>query len=196
MSAVLATQPHGLPLLATLNNCLGRTYIVTGANSGLGLEAARHLVNAGAAKVVLAVRNTVAGRKAVEDIEKSTGKSGVAEVWLLDLASFGSVKAFSQKATTELDRIDAVIENAGVAISERVLAEGHNMTVTVNVLSTLLLGLLLLPKLKNVAQRYGILPHLVFVSSMAGFDVQGLWDMIRDSPVTKMDAEETNLLAM
>jgi NAD(P)-dependent dehydrogenase (short-subunit alcohol dehydrogenase family) len=196
MSAVLATQPHGLPLLATPNNCSGRTYIVTGANSGLGLEAARHLVNAGAAKVVLAVRNIMAGQKALEDIEKSTGKSGVAEVWLLDLASFGSVKAFAQKATTELDRIDAVIENAGVAISERVLVEGHNMMVAVNVLSTLLLGLLLLPKLKNVARRYGILPHLVFVSSIAGFDVRGLWETIRDSPVTKMDAEETNLLAM
>jgi hypothetical protein len=61
MSAVLATQPRGLPLLATPNNCLGRTYIVTSANSGLGLEAARHLVNAGAAKVVLAVCNTMAG---------------------------------------------------------------------------------------------------------------------------------------
>jgi NAD(P)-dependent dehydrogenase (short-subunit alcohol dehydrogenase family) len=72
---------------------------------------------------------------------------------------------------TELDRIDAVIENASVAMSESVLVEGYNMTVAVNVLSTLLLGMLLLLKLKDVARRYGILPHLVFVSSIAGFDV-------------------------
>jgi hypothetical protein len=74
-------------------------------------------------------------------------------------------------------------------MSERVLVEGHNMTVAVNVLSTLLLGLLLLPKLKDVARRYGIIPHLVFVSSIAGFDVQGLWEVIRDSRVTTGLAE-------
>jgi NAD(P)-dependent dehydrogenase (short-subunit alcohol dehydrogenase family) len=196
MSAAIAKQPRNLPLLATPEICSSKIYIVTGANSGLGLEAARHLVNAGAAKVILAVRNAEAGNKAVKDIELSTGTSGVTEVWLLDLSSFDSVKAFAHKAATELGRIDAVIQNAGVAMSERVLAEGHNMTVTVNVLSTILLGLLLLPKLKDVAQRYKFAPRLTFVSSIAGFDVQALWETIRDSPVSKMDSEDMNQMPM
>ncbi|CAG8891170.1 unnamed protein product [Penicillium egyptiacum] len=196
MTAAIPNQPRDLPLLATPDICSSKTYIVTGANSGLGLEAARHLVNAGAGKVILAVRNTGAGNKAVKDIELSTGRSGVAEVWSLDLSSFDSVNAFAHKATVELDRIHAVIQNAGVATSERVLAEGHNMAVTVNVLSTLLLGLLLLPKLKDVAQCYNFAPRLTFVSSIAGFDVQALWGTIRDSPLSKMDAEDMDQSAI
>jgi hypothetical protein len=188
-SAAIETQRRNLPLLATTEICSGGTYIVTGANTGLGFEAAKHLVRLEAAKVILAVRNTSAGEKAKKDIEESTGKIGVAEVWPLDLASYGSVKAFARKATAELDRIDAVIENAAVAVSERVLAEGHSLSVTVNVLSTFLLAVLILPKMRESADRYGILPHLTLVTSRVGFDARDLWDKIKDDPVKKLDGD-------
>ncbi|OGM49857.1 putative short chain dehydrogenase/reductase family oxidoreductase [Aspergillus bombycis] len=187
---------RGLPLLVTPETCAGRTYVVTGANSGLGLEAARHLVNAGARKVILAVRNLTAGEKAKDDIETCTGKTGVAEVWLLDLASYDSVKAFAQRVTTELDRIDAVIENAGVALSQRLEAEGHILPVTVNVLSTLLLGVLIFPKLRDSAQRYGTMPHLVFVTSVTGFDCHEAWRDIHDEPLAKMHSEDMNMMQL
>ncbi|KMK58732.1 short-chain dehydrogenase/reductase family protein [Aspergillus fumigatus Z5] len=112
MASAAQTQCGNRPLLATTEICAGGTYIVTGANTGLGFEAAKHLVGLEAAKVIVAVRNVSAGEKAKKDIEESTGRIGVAEVWPLDLASYDSVKTFAQKATTELDRIDAMRETA------------------------------------------------------------------------------------
>ncbi|GAB1198049.1 hypothetical protein APSETT444_007356 [Aspergillus pseudonomiae] len=189
MSATIPTQRHGLPLLATRETCAVRTYIVTGANSGLGLEAARHLV-------ILAVRNITAGEKAKDDIETSTGKTGVAEIWSLDLASYDSVKAFAQRVITKLDRIDAVIENAGVALSQRVEAEGHVLPVTVNVLSTLLLAVLILPKMRDSARRHGTIHRLVFVTSVTGFDCQEAWKNIHEAPLAKMDSEDMNMMEL
>ncbi|KAF7554444.1 hypothetical protein G7Z17_g2912 [Cylindrodendrum hubeiense] len=189
MSADIATQRHDLPLLATTETCSGGTYIVTGANVGLGLEAAKHLVSLGASKVVMAVRNLSAGEDAKAEIEKATGIVNVAEVWVLDLASYDSVKAFAKKAMSELDRIDAIIENAAVAIAGSTQPEGHLTPVTVNVLSTLLLAVLMLPKLSESAKRFGIVPHITFVTSRVGFDAKSDWDIIKDDPVRKLDTD-------
>ncbi|KAL4889998.1 NAD(P)-binding protein [Aspergillus ambiguus] len=131
--------------------------IVTGANVGLGLEASRHIARLGAQKVILAVRNVAAGEAARESIETSTGRAGVCEVWPLDLASYASVQAFAQRAA-QLPRLDVVVENAAVATRDYQRAEGHELTVTVNVLSTMLLGLLLLPTLRESARRHPLAP--------------------------------------
>lgn len=185
--SLVSTQPRNLPLLITSETCLGGTYIVTGANTGLGFEAAKHLVAVGAAKVILGVRNVSAGKTAKAEIETETGTSSVAEVWELDLASYDSVKAFVKRAIEELGRIDALIENAGVALAERVMAEGHLASVTVNVLSTFLLAVLLLPKLSESARQFGILPHIVVVGSSASFEVEEDWNNIKDDPLVKVD---------
>ena len=190
MAAAIAQQPHNLPLLATTETCSSGTYIVTGANTGLGFEAAKHLVLLGAAKVILGVRNVRAGETAKMEIEAATESSDIVQVWALDLANYGSVKAFAKRADTELDRIDALIENAGVAAYQRVMAEGHLVDVTVNVLSTLLLGVLLLPKMSECARRFGILPHVVVVTSAFSFDSQAEWEKINDNPLVKMDDEK------
>lgn len=95
-------------------SCKGQVYIVTGANTGLGFEASRHLVRLGADKVILACRNLEKGEAAVKDIEVNTKRIGVAEVWSLDLSSFESVKEFAKKVDT-LPRIDAIVENAGMS---------------------------------------------------------------------------------
>lgn len=194
MSAEVATQPRNLPLLATPERCSGGTYIVTGANTGLGFEAAKHLVSLGAACVIMAVRNPSAGEAAKARIEaevETTGRTGVAQVWPLDMASYASVRAFASRAARELDRVDGLIENAGVALGtldER--AEGHLLSVTVNVLSTFLLGVLLFPKLRETASRLGRLSHLVIVSSGVGFDAREAWEGIQDDPLVKMDSGE------
>ncbi|RDW60301.1 hypothetical protein BP5796_11907 [Coleophoma crateriformis] len=190
MAAAVPTQLRNLPLLATVETCSGGTYIVTGANTGLGLEAAKYLVALGAAKVIMGVRNVTAGESARAEIEAATGKANIAEVWMLDLASYESVKAFAQRAVAELDRIDALIENAAVAAGQRALAEGHLVTVTVNVISTFLLAVLLLPKLSQSAQQSGILPHLVVVTSSVSFDFEEDWNKIKDDPLVKLDDEE------
>lgn len=165
---VIKSQYTDLPI-PPASSFEGRTYIVTGANTGLGYECSKHLVRLTASRVILAVRSQTRGDEALAKIEAETGRKGVAEVWLLDLASYDSVKAFTKKASSELDRIDGVIENASVALTEWTFAEGIETTITVNVLSTFLLALLLLPKLKATAKTYGIAPYLAVVSSSMAF---------------------------
>ncbi|KAK7737463.1 hypothetical protein SLS53_006536 [Cytospora paraplurivora] len=144
----------------------GQTVIVTGSNVGLGKEAARHFTRLGAAKVILAVRNTKAGEDAKAYIETATNAApGTIEVWHLDLGSYASVKTFAARASTELDRIDVVIENAGIAVNTKRIVEGHESTITVNVISTFLLALLLLPKLKETSKKLGKQSILTVVSS-------------------------------
>ena len=143
-----------------------QTIIVTGANVGLGLEAARHFIRLDASRVILAVRSLPKGEAAKADIEASVPNStGVVEVWELDLAKYESVKSFAQKVDTEVDRVDVVCANAGVAMMGFVMAEDCETTITVNVISTILLAILLLPKLRQSADEHKILPRLSIVTS-------------------------------
>ncbi|EEU38836.1 uncharacterized protein NECHADRAFT_83140 [Fusarium vanettenii 77-13-4] len=143
----------------------GQVIIVTGSNVGLGLEAARHFVRLDAARVILAVRNVEAGNLAAQSIEQSTGRQGVCEVWEVDLASYESVKAFGARAA-KLARLDVVVANAGIATTRYSTAEGHERNITVNVISTFLLALLLVPVLKATAQKNeGANPRLSVVTS-------------------------------
>lgn len=151
----------------------GETVIVTGSNIGLGKEAARHITRLGASKVILACRNTAAGEEAKRDIISTTkADASIIEVWQLDLGSYESVKDFAQRASA-LPRVDVLLENAGIATSNFQLVNGHESTITVNVISTFLLALLMLPKLKATSQQYNVQPRLVIVSS----EVHGFTDL-------------------
>lgn len=185
----VASQGLDLPISVTEETCKGATFIVTGSNIGLGLETARHLVGLGSTKVILAVRNTQAGEDAKRDIEATTGKTGVAEVWALDLSSYSSVRAFAKRATEELDRLDALIENAGIALDEWSVSEGHETSITVNVMSTFLLGVLLFPKLTETAKKFGVLPHLVILTSALGLTVESESEALREGGLKSLDDE-------
>ncbi len=139
---------------------------MTGANIGLGLESARHFARLGASKVILACRNVEKGESAKQDIAASTATNGVAEVWPLDLGSFESVKEFCRRAD-KLGRLDVLVANAGIATGEHQFLEGYESTITTNVISTFLMALLLLPKLRKSASQYNTTPHLVIVASDA-----------------------------
>ncbi|KAK0641835.1 putative short-chain dehydrogenase/reductase family protein [Cercophora newfieldiana] len=141
-----------------------QTIIVTGSNTGMGLEAARHFVRLDAAKVILAVRSVEKGQKAAADIVNSTGRKGVVEVWELDLARFDSVKAFAQRALA-LERLDVLVANAGIFMFDWSEAEGSEATVTVNVVSHMLLVMLVLPKMRETAERVGSAGRIVFCGS-------------------------------
>lgn len=142
----------------------GQTIIVTGSNTGLGLEAARHFTRLDAAKVILAVRTISKGETAKASIEESTNRKGVVEVWNLDLGSYESVKDFAKKAE-KLDRLDILVENAGIARTDYTVQEENEATITTNVVSTFLLGLLLLPKLRETSQKFNVTPHLAITCS-------------------------------
>lgn len=176
-SDMVRTQYTTLPIVPTPQDCNGKTYIVTGANTGLGFECAKHLVRLSAVKVILGVRSLSKGETARSKIEAATGRKGVAEVWHLDLTSYESVQNFAKKVRG-LDRVDAVIENASVALDKWTYAEGLETTLTVNVVSTFLLAALILQKLQESSKKFGNKPYLVVVGSGAGFSQKGVLEKI------------------
>jgi NAD(P)-dependent dehydrogenase (short-subunit alcohol dehydrogenase family) len=125
---------------ADLPDMTGKTVVVTGATSGLGLITSRELARAGA-HVVLAVRDTRRGAEAA----RSCG--GSAEVRELDLADLASVRRF---ATAWEGPLDVLINNAGVmAIPERRTVDGFEMQLGTNHLGPFALTNLLLPQITD-----------------------------------------------
>ena len=99
----------------------GRVAIVTGANSGLGLETARQLAASGAT-VVLACRSPERSAAAIEDI-RSTVPDARLELQQLDLASLDSVRDAADELRAGFDRIDLLVNNAGVMYTDRELTK-------------------------------------------------------------------------
>jgi NAD(P)-dependent dehydrogenase (short-subunit alcohol dehydrogenase family) len=142
----------------------GKNVIVTGSNTGLGFEAALKFVGDDASLVILAVRNLKKGDHAKSLIEERTGKKDRVEVWQLDMNSYDSIQDFANRASA-LDHLDVAVLNAGVFMpAYEESTYGWEQTLQINTLSTALLGLLLLPKLK-ASKRNNSLPVLEVVTS-------------------------------
>jgi NAD(P)-dependent dehydrogenase (short-subunit alcohol dehydrogenase family) len=125
---------------ADLPDQTGRTYVVTGANSGIGLQAAKALGAAGA-RVVLAVRTPSKGEAAV------AGLPGAFEVRELDLASLASVRAFAEAWEGP---IDVLVNNAGVmAVPFGRTADGFELQIGTNHLGHFALTNLLLDRVTD-----------------------------------------------
>ncbi|MER5318893.1 oxidoreductase [Streptosporangium roseum] len=120
-----------------------RVFVVTGANSGLGLATTRALVRRGG-HVILAVRDKGKGRRAVAEITAEQPGAGL-EARHLDLADLDSVRAFAQQVHTDHPRLDVLVNNAGVMAPPRSLsAQGHELQFACNHLGHFALtGLLL-----------------------------------------------------
>ena len=153
----------------------GKNVIVTGANSGIGLEVARHFARLNAARLILACRSTDRGEAAKADISASLPDSKTAiEVWPVDLCSFESVRAFCRRADQTLDRLDVVVANAAVFLHSFTVAPdagGYETTIATNVISTLLLSVMLLPTMQKTATRFNVRPVLSLVVSEAHYFV-------------------------
>ncbi|KAI1291720.1 Retinol dehydrogenase 14 [Halotydeus destructor] len=91
----------------------GKVAIVTGANTGIGLETARDLVRRGA-RVVLACRSVERATEAAKDIVASGGNAGAIRVMQVDIASLKSVRAFCHQFVTTEQRLDILVLNAGM----------------------------------------------------------------------------------
>src|SRR3954470_2936645 len=118
----------------------GRTFVVTGANSGIGFAAARELGRAGA-RVVLAVRDVARGEAAAAAVDGET------EVRQLDLADLASVHAFADAWEGDLD---VLVNNAGVmAVPERRTKDGFEMQLGTNHLGHFALTNLLLDRIQD-----------------------------------------------
>jgi NAD(P)-dependent dehydrogenase (short-subunit alcohol dehydrogenase family) len=124
---------------ADLPSFAGRTVIVTGANSGLGLVTARELARVGA-KTILAVRNLDKGNKA------AAGMTGDVEVHKLDLQDLASVRKFADG----VDGVDVLVNNAGImAVPYALTVDGFESQIGTNHLGHFALTNLLLPKITD-----------------------------------------------
>jgi NAD(P)-dependent dehydrogenase (short-subunit alcohol dehydrogenase family) len=124
---------------ADLPSFAGRTVIVTGANSGLGLITARELARVGA-KTVLAVRNTAKGDEAAATM------TGDVEVRKLDLQDLASVRSFADGVET----VDVLVNNAGImAVPYALTVDGFESQIGTNHLGHFALTNLLLPKITD-----------------------------------------------
>jgi NAD(P)-dependent dehydrogenase (short-subunit alcohol dehydrogenase family) len=124
-----------------------RTILITGATSGIGLEAARALARQGH-EVAIAGRNPDRGAEAVADLRRDTGNDAV-QFLRADLSDQAQVRALAAEAERRLPGLNVLVNNAGGMFGRyRESPDGIEMTFALNHLSYVLLTLLLLDRLK------------------------------------------------
>lgn len=131
----LHRQLFKTPTLPQNVDLKGKTVIVTGSNTGIGLECARQLLDLGASKLIIAVRNQSKGDKARENLLSNRPPllDLSVEVWSLDLQSYESIVSFVDRAKS-LDRLDIVVLNSGVSkqFFDLTPSTGHEDTIQFN----------------------------------------------------------------
>lgn len=144
----------------------GKVAIVTGANTGIGLETARGLLAQGAT-VVLACRDQGKGEKARDELIASTGNKS-AVVMRLDLANLPRIKNFATKFEATYPKLDLLVNNAGLwPRTRRKTEDGFEMTFGVNYLGPFYLTHLLRPALERGAPS-----RIVVLTSSLHFDAE------------------------
>lgn len=152
----------------------GKTIVVTGGNSGLGFECARALA-AKRAHVVLACRDLGKAGAAIDQL-RSTRPSSSIEAMALDLADLSSVRAFAASFCQKFDKLDVLLNNAGVMALPRMLTkDGFEMQFGTNHLGHFALtGLLLAPLLNTPGARVvTVSSYMHKLGKMAFDDLQG-----------------------
>ena len=138
-----------------------KTILITGATDGIGLETAKELAALGN-EIILHGRNEAKVRHARDAVQRYAPNATL-HTEHADLADLAAVKDMAQRLSERLAKLDVLINNAGVYMTERRLSkEGYEMTLAVNHLSHFLLTNLLLPLLKK-----STVPRVVTVSSGA-----------------------------
>ena len=152
----------------------GRTYLVTGGNTGIGRATATVLARCGG-RVYIACRSAAAGQAAVSAIKAETGS---ASVWLLplDLASLASVRSCAAEFLALDEPLHVLVNNAGVGGQRGLTADGFELHFGVNHLGHFALTQLLLDRL----QASGPGARVVNVSSEVHYSARGIdFDAVR-----------------
>lgn len=137
-----------------------QTFVVTGANSGLGLETTRYIA-ASNGRVIMACRDRKKAERAVQDI-RSTTSTGELVIMDLDLARLASIRDFVEELTSAFPAVDVLINNAGVmALDRGVTEDGFETHFGINHLGHFALTTSMLPLLEQSGQG-----RVVTVSSL------------------------------
>ncbi|XP_042597374.1 retinol dehydrogenase 13 isoform X1 [Cyprinus carpio] len=148
----------------------GKTVVITGANTGIGMETAKDMARRGA-RVVMACRDLTRAENAAEYIRRSTGNGNVV-IRHLNLASLYSVREFAKEFIATEERLDILINNAGVMMCPKLITEdGFETQLAVNHLGHFLLTNLLLGMLKRSSpSRVVNLSSIAHVGGKIEFD--------------------------
>ena len=162
----------------------GRTYLVTGANTGIGRETAGALAARGA-KVFFACRSEAKTRPVIDEIAGETGNASL-EFLELDLGDLDSVQKCAESFLQSGERLDGLINNAGLAGQQGMTRSGFEIQFGTNHIGPFLLTNLLLERLKQSAPA-----RIVNVASNAHFRVDGIdFDAVRRPTKTRSALRE------
>src|ERR1700722_2048369 len=161
-------QPH-IPFTPATTSLSGKTIIVTGANTGLGFEAARQLLQLGTSTLILAVRDVAKGLRARTALlsDPRIPCTPTILVYELNLSSHTSVIAFVRKVNANIPVLDVLLLNGAVNTTSWTVSPStqNELIFQVNFLSNALLSILLLPLLRSSAKITGSPSRLTFVGS-------------------------------
>lgn len=151
----------------------GKTVLITGGNTGIGLATAKALGALGA-EIIITSRDDSKGAAAKAEIEQTIGRSIRLE--RLDLASFASIRAFASRILETTPRLDVLINNAGLILDKRVTTEeGFEATFGINHIGHFLLTDLLLERLReSTPARIVVLASDAHYRAKSGLDFDDL----------------------
>jgi len=155
-----------------LDDLKDQVMIVTGSNAGLGKSSVEELAKMGTGKIIMAVRNVDKGEAAKEEILSRNPSISPESIVVrrLDLADLQSVREFAEKTLSEYDRLDVLMNNAGVMASPQLeTKDGFELQFGTNHLGHFLLTNLLLDRLEETGKKKGSETRIINVSSAAHF---------------------------
>lgn len=160
----------------TAPNLLGRTFLVTGGNSGIGRALSEALASYGAT-VILAGRSIERTRPVVDAL-RAAYPDATADFIQLDLADWASIRRAAGELRARYPALDVLVNNAGVAGTKGLSSDGYHLTYATNHLGPFLLTQLLLPALRAAPQG-----RIVNLSSVAHRTVKQFdWTLLTTSP--------------
>ena len=172
------------------------TVVITGGNAGIGKETAVALARAGM-HVVITSRDRARGSAALEEI-RTRGESDAVEVMELDLADFASIRRFADDYLAGHDRLDVLVNNAGLVLIKRSeTVDGFETTFGVNHLGHFLLTHLLLDRIRASAPaRVVVVSSHAHKSARKGLDFDDLQseNALLELPRVQQDQAREHLL--
>ncbi|HEY5949365.1 MAG TPA: SDR family oxidoreductase [Kofleriaceae bacterium] len=156
-----------------MSDLAGKTFVITGANTGIGRITARELAKRGA-HVILACRSADKTQPVIDELKRETGNDKIDFV-ALDLADLASVRRCAEELLARNIPIHGLINNAGLAGSRGTTKDGFELTFGTNHLGHYLLTRLLLDRIKQSGPA-----RIVNVASASHYQAKGIpWDALR-----------------